>query len=695
MEVLPKPHHDYMKKLFPVLFALIFNISFLFGQDKVPGAYDPNYHDFVSKDTNVILAYRANHTDTLRPFMIKGENPFIESSNHVGFMDTKGNIIIKPIYNNCSWFDDNYALVSTGGGFYGLPIPTAEGLIDRRGSIKIPVIYNRLYRCTNGLFAAYKDGKFGFIDTNNNVIVPFNYSEYATPPPPRFGDGDDVGHREFIWRQIPFKTSVLFDKYIGVKSGNKWAVVDRTGKEIVSPFFDGVGIFVKELAYVKMGNKYGVINSAGKILVPAQYDKIEIIVNDRALAYIGDKVGVVDINNKLIVPIEYQQIDPFGPGYAAMQKDCYTLFDEFGKQVAKSHYAAVKFPVWNGYDGNAATDHFFITDDIAYNSHDKEYHHYQSIAQYDVGYYSEPDRQRIFYERDNKWGVMDTTGRELTPPFFDDFNREFSNSVSHTPATIFEITVNKKYGIINRYGKVLLDPIYDQPDYRGYYRPSAGALRFFVRKEGKLGLFEFNAGYTDIKQVIPAKYDTLSLAMPENMSNPPREAVSYRVRTNKKWGLLSLDGELRVPVNYDLIAAVFPTFVIVKNGGKYGIVNRRGELVADCVYDNAAVQGDHLVLVRRNEKYGLINSDGKIIVPIVYNKILPSQGKYLVKRNGKTGLLNGETGRLIIPCEYDNIRLANLGENTPKNPEYYIVSKNGRWGIIDSTGKVRLPIIKR
>lgn len=62
------------------------------------------------------------------------------------------------------------------------------GLYDNEGNELIPHRYEKLYRFSEGLIGAVLEKKVGFIDTHDNIIIPFKYiySEYNEPV---FSDG--------------------------------------------------------------------------------------------------------------------------------------------------------------------------------------------------------------------------------------------------------------------------------------------------------------------------------------------------------------------------------------------------------------------------------------------------------------------------------------------------------------------------
>lgn len=103
-----------MSKKSILLFLLLVLIELnLFAQKRLNGQYDPLRHQFISKDTAMIV---LNFVNGRAPFMIKGKDHFGYKTNRVGFIDTSGNVVIEPLYINCSNFYGDFALaVDTGG----------------------------------------------------------------------------------------------------------------------------------------------------------------------------------------------------------------------------------------------------------------------------------------------------------------------------------------------------------------------------------------------------------------------------------------------------------------------------------------------------------------------------------------------------------------------------------------------------
>jgi len=541
------------------IFILVFlsNLS-AFAQKELIGKYDPETKQFISDEKGIIVQkFYGNRA----AFMVTGKDPFNYNSNRVGFIDTTGKIVVKPIYTNSSNFYDSRALVED--------TTRQIGMINEAGEIIIPIRSQNIILCENGLFILSmmhsdpenleKSKGISLVDRNNHTIVPFGrYSENATPPPLYYEYDEFIRSQHFMWEPLRFSQQKHFNNYLGVKRGNKWAVINAKGKEIILPKFDGTGIFSNNFVPVKLGKQYGLAHVSGKIVIPALYDYIDSKGKDYVYVYKGKKVGLVSLSNKLIIPVAYHEIRPFSVGFTAVGNDGKTvLFTADGKQITTQNYPKINFPYWGQKKGS-----FYV-----YNSNTKRFCPYQDIFEVQSTYQN--IKRLIFYSRNKLWGMMDSAGREITPPLYEEFD---SKNLYLSDKYINLITVKKgnQWGVIDNDGKLLISIIYDRLlPYRG---------KLYGQKNGKYVLFDSN-----LKQIIPFKYDSLVVTYPADLNNPKEENSFISVRINNKWGLLNHKGKEIISCQYDEQLLVYHNLAVVKNEGKFGVTNLQGKLTTDCI----------------------------------------------------------------------------------------------------------------
>ncbi|WP_207421541.1 WG repeat-containing protein [Desertivirga brevis] len=227
------------------------------------------------------------------------------------------------------------------------------------------------------------------------------------------------------------------------------------------------------------------------------------------------------------------------------------------------------------------------------------------------------------------------------------------------------------------------------------------------------------------------------------MPDPKRNPTAGYYQQNGKYGFV-LPNDVQEAAIYDNIFSTTKGFIVIKDK-LYGIANKRGVILGRIEFDSLGTsQGDSYV-VKKNGRYGTLSSTGKTLLPIQYNKILYSDHPtltfiegteggiqiifnetqksfpqkieraelygdlVLIKSEGKFGVLKRKQ---IVPFEYDSIFVAPLGESGNVKPRSFsnsrkpqslildnsyrsisclAVRKDGKYGLIDSAGKVIFP----
>lgn len=95
---------------------------------------------------------------------------------------------------------------------------------------------------------------------------------------------------------------------------------------------------------------------------------------------------------------------------------------------------------------------------------------------------------------------------------------------------------------------------------------------------------------------------------------------------------------------------------------------------------------DNVLRFQKDGKYGLINFSGEVLLPAEYTNIYALNGvqkSIIVEKDNLKGVFNSALGNLIIACDYNEIKSLNK-ETTDDG---YIVGKDGKYGVLNGTGK--------
>ena len=179
---------------------------------------------------------------------------------------------------------------------------------------------------------------------------------------------------------------------------------------------------------------------------------------------------------------------------------------------------------------------------------------------------------------------------------------------------------------------------------------------------------------------------------------------------NNKWGLDDVVGKEIVPHIYDGIACFYNTGVLLKKFGentfiaKYGVVDSTGKFIIPLVYSYSGFSGERVFKDSLN-KYGVFSSSGEIIIDFKYDDLIQVGNSYIVydKNINKYGILS-LSGAIVIPFEYDKITYERKDCKTNSQWDLdagylngkvriYVVSKNNKFGVLDSNMNLKIPLI--
>lgn len=295
-----------------------------------------------------------------------------------------------------------------------------------------------------------------------------------------------------------------------------------------------------------------------------------------------------------------------------------------------------------------------------------------------------------------KKGACDTRGNEIIPPKYE---------AVYFDGNGYQVTYNNKVGYIDKKGQQIIPFVYD--DVRGYQLWKYQCAE--VKQGDKWGLVN-----TKGTLIIPCSYDEIQVSQ-------FKECQCVKVKQGDKWGLLNSEGVLIIPCHYDNIA-VFDynnkdrEYIKVENNGKAGLVTKQGKQVVPCLYKeiHAFEKGAKYFPVSIGDnKWGIISRNNEVILNFKYSSTrvqnntcavvsvggsIPLTGFML--EGGKYGVYNPTTQKWICQPQYDKIWgetegliAVNIGgKQTSNNQTYKSEFTGGKWGFIDTQGKIVIPI---
>lgn len=312
-----------------------------------------------------------------------------------GYIDEKGEMIVKPDYNEAYEFSEDFAAFRK----------TDKWGFIRRGSTKlITPQFGMVRNFREGLAPARTgmvlDASWGFVDTSGLYAIGAAFK--------------DVGEFSGGLANVCIHANTL---------NGKWGFINRRGEMIIEASYDRALPFEDGLARVNMGGGmvglWGYIDSTGKVVVPIIYaelgafrDGLAPVNTSKGLksTTLAAKWGFIDKTGKLVIEAKFLDAKEFSHGLAAAkQSDKYPslwgFIDNKGQWVINPQYYDVK----TFCEGVAA------------------------------------------FKDKGKWGLINTKGEIIHEAFFQDITFPFNHG-------LIPVKKDGKWGYLNPQGKWVIQP---------------------------------------------------------------------------------------------------------------------------------------------------------------------------------------------------------------------------------------------
>lgn len=258
------------------------------------------------------------------------------------------------------------------------------------------------------------------------------------------------------------------------------------------------------------------------------------------------------------------------------------------------------------------------------------------------------------------------------------------------------IKQNDKYGLINRKGKIIVEPKYEKKEHRWGSDNCELQVEFHGRKydlpvknDKYYWKIPVNAYETciQIRQTCIQTQQSVLLRINQSI---------YIIQKDAKYGILKESGANSLPqfivepclddvILNDNGSFSSLGFIIGKKNNKYMLfdINSGKCIIKNC---KKIIYGGPYITFQTNNYSGFITSKGTIINKNEFEKIVGNKdymccvdgiwdvAEFFITKNGKEGVLSKD-GEIIIPCVYDTIKKVDIHK--------YEVVKNGIKKIID------------
>ena len=244
-----------------------------------------------------------------------------------------------------------------------------------------------------------------------------------------------------------------------------------------------------------------------------------------------------------------------------------------------------------------------------------------------------------------------------------------------------------KWGVIDSRGREIIEPSYDE----AIIVPNSTEDIFICTYDVNYETGEYKTSALNSRgDQIFTEYDTVqAIENYDSNNNLWYEDDVLIVTKDGKYGLIDFEGKVLANCEYDSISSlkgIENTFVTEKKGKK-GLIDNIGSIIAENNYKDiipiSEQVEDGIILIDENDKYGVIKSDRTVALENQYDNIKQIYGdnKYVVEVNGQWSVIDRD-GNTYLTDEFDDIASIN-GDNV-------IVINNNKYGVTSLSGEVRI-----
>ena len=257
---------------------------------------------------------------------------------------------------------------------------------------------------------------------------------------------------------------------------------------------------------------------------------------------------------------------------------------------------------------------------------------------------------------------------------------------------------DEKYGVIDKKGNVIIEPIYDAVQIPNPSKPVFICIGDYNKETKQYKTKVFNDKLEQLFQ----NYDNIEvIPIQTNIETTPYEKSTLICQKDGKYGLVNLEGkEITKPIYEEISSIDYKegTFAI-KQDGKMGVINLKGKVIVKPEYETITSDNYYnektqnkttgFIVSKKMEngyRYGYINYRGKVILKTEYTElervteIANEKELYFIAfKDGQAGLLKNK--KLILNHEYQDIQYSSLND-------VFVVQRNSKQGVVSKTGEI-------
>lgn len=335
-----------------------------------------------------------------------------------------------------------------------------KGVYSVKGEEVIPMKYNRMEAFGNFFWKVFLNGKQGIYTFDGKKVLPTKYEEII-----------------YLYRDWNLDPDFV------VKEKGKYGMFNAKGECMIQPEYDEVKYADQYQIFIK-GNEKGYLMKHKQTLIKGITikDKITNWIkqngDSRSINYFifedkNGKNGLLDIEGNVLVSPQYESMAPYynissgTTDYLVVQHNSlYGVISLSNEVITPLKYKS--------YSNIYIRDHITLEDEEGYMLYSLKDNSIFHSLHFD--HIRESSGPYALIKKEGKAAFLNKVTLELVFPF------KYEDISESTEDSLFTVSLNGKYGLVDKNDKVFIPCIYDEPLY-----PSCGN-KFVVKKDYQYGI---------------------------------------------------------------------------------------------------------------------------------------------------------------------------------------------------------------
>lgn len=551
-----------------------------------------------------------------------------------GYVDNDKKVVIEAIYD-----DGQYDFIKDEHGnpsFAIVSLNEACGVIDAKGDVIIPFLYEEIIILFGGLFAVRikneEDWMFGVVDVNKNVVIPFDYKYIEQNGDYIIAYKEATSSRLYTHCLLSTSGRVFGYKY---KSDEVWY-----NSSLKPLFLNDLTVIEAQGNYLITckNDKLGVTSDSGTIIINHLYSEIYSIGNGLFTARLDSNnswtYGLLNSTGAEIIPfnLQYKYIKHKNENFIECYVEAECEYCQHRGKNKKFEYSGLFDPSWYNRKGKL-------------------------LLNGEAGVLSS---EFLEVKRGDLYGVMNINGDLIA-----------NYSYDHVAAADNHVIISRHglVGVIGSHGEIIINPIYKEIECAsvdinndavfGDCISSKKHYRFFNKNH----YFDSSASYNPLLRIRIFPSSRIDGEVWLDFTK------YFILRTDSGSEIFSKDEGVLPDSFADDIQVLNNNSFAVQRDGLWGIYRAdEKSLTIPCQYDRIRYKGDYIVYLCEGEKWGAQNIEFPAYV---------------------TGVLSRLFYKVSIPTEYKEIKVLYEPYKDKWIIYFGVKLSNSKYTIVNKYGKQR------